>query len=120
MNQTGVCWPMVVNSDEKNADDDGVGNEYAAIAERGQQAANHRLDAHGAKCLRHDQQSGLNRAEAEAGLVEQRKQKRHAADSETREIAAVHGCAEGANAEKPEAKQRKLERSRMQPVADEK
>jgi hypothetical protein len=51
----------------------------------------------------------------EADLVEQRQEKRHAADAEPGEKAAADGGAEGADAEQAQLQQRKCDPRRVQP-----
>jgi hypothetical protein len=49
--------------------------------------------------LRHDEQTGLDGSEAEAYLVEQRKEEGDAADADAGEEASADGRAEGADFE---------------------
>ena len=51
---------------------------------------------------------GLNGRESQADLVEQRQQKRHAADAQAGEEAAAHRRAEGANAKQSSTAAREM------------
>jgi len=80
-------------------------------------ARHEEFGAHRRERLGHDQEARLNRRESEADLVEQRQEKRHAADAEPREEAAAHGRAEGTDAKQPELQQREGRACRMDPIA---
>lgn len=94
---------------EEDSNDDGVGDENGAVADAADKLDHEHLQAHGGESLRHDEQTGLHRRVSEADLVEKRKKKWDAADSETREEAAADGSAEGSDGEEAELQQRELE-----------
>jgi hypothetical protein len=62
--------------------------------------------------LRHDEQARLHRTEPETHLIEQRQEKRHAADPQAREEAAADRRAEGPDPEQLSCSREKREISR--------
>ncbi len=72
--------------------------------------------AHGGDRLGHDERARLNWVEAEADLLEERQDERHATDAEPGEEAAAHGRAEGADAKQTQPQQRERRSHRVQPV----
>ena len=101
----------------EQTEDHGVRNQYATIAKAGQNSRHGHLQAHGGDRLRHHEQTGLNRSEPEADLVEERKDERDSADAQAREEAAAHCRAEGANAKQAQRQQWKRGLRRMQSIA---
>ena len=87
---------------EEDSNDDGVGDENGAVADAADELDHDHLQAHGGESLRHDQQTGLHRRVPKADLIQQRKKKWDAADSETCEEASADGSAERSDGEKTE------------------
>ena len=107
ISQMAVWAPTVEKDMIISADDDRVADQHVAVAQPRQDRRHEGLQPDRGDGLRQDQQARLDRREAEADLIEQREQERDAAQPETREEAAVHGRAEGADPEQPEIEQRK-------------
>ena len=84
------------------------------IADAVQNFRHEEFRAHGGDRLGHDEQAGLDRREPEADLVEERQEKRHAADAEPGEEAAADGRAEGADAEQIQIQQWRCSLRRVQ------
>jgi len=58
--------------DNEGAEDGGIGNQNASVAEARQNRRHSQLHAHGGDRLRHQQQAGLDGGEPQAHLVEKR------------------------------------------------
>ena len=92
---------------DEQADDHGVGNQHGAVAEAGQNSRHRHLQAHGSDRLRHHQQAGLNRREPQANLIQERKEKRDAANAKAGEETAAHRRAKCADAKQGQTQQGK-------------
>src|SRR5439155_4214422 len=94
--------------DNEQTQNQGVGNQYAAISKAPQNARHRHLEAHGGQRLGHHEKAGLNRRKPEDHLVKQRKEEGDSADAQTGEKAPADRRAKGPNTKQAQPEQRKL------------
>ena len=115
--RTGVPQADGGEEHDDEADADGVREQHGAVAEALEDARHEDLEGHGRDGLRHDEQAGLDGRVAEADLVQQRQEERHAAHPETGDEAAADGRAQGADAKEAQALERVSRTHRVTPVS---
>ncbi|MNI70100.1 hypothetical protein D3C73_1258900 [compost metagenome] len=90
----------------RQADQHGVGHQYAAIAVAFDQLHRQLLRHHARGRHRHHHQAGVHRPEAKADLQQQRNQHRHGTAADAREQVAENADAIAGHAEQRQRKQR--------------